>query len=492
MRLVLGAISHETNTFVNRPTDLHDFEQYHLFEGAEVNDLYRGTGTALGGVLASAGTATLIPTLVACAAPAGTLTAGAIQTLADRLVARIVANAGDLDGVLLQLHGTLASQVDDDGKAYILRAIRNAVSTQRPIAVLLDGHANISHDLAKLADLLVGSEPDPHGDPVERGAKAFELLVRTVRREISPTQATRRLPLLVPLAQQRTGSDTMGEIMAHAHQVETDPNVLNVTIAPGFPYADVPFSGFTVVVTTNADLERAERYADDLARAVWERRERFVPPYLNVEDAVHQAMSWPGGPVVLADLGDDPGAGAPGEGTALLWALLDLGAPNAALGILTDPAAVEQAFAAGPGARLRLDLGGRTDRRAGYPVQVEAEVVVLREATPLREVRGPAESRGTLGRSAMLRAEGRHGGSVEILVASNRALADNLAIFRDHGIEPTAKQIVVVKSSVAFRPAFEPIAAAMLEVVTPGLSTPDLAFFDYTNVPRPIFPLDPM
>jgi microcystin degradation protein MlrC len=58
------------------------------------------------------------------------------------------------------------------------------------------------------------------------------------------------------------------------------------------------------------------------------------------------------------------------------------------------------------------------------------------------------------------------------------------------GIEPRRRRVIAVKSSVHFRAAFEPLAAAVLEVETPGLSGSDLAALPYRRVRRPIVPLD--
>src|SRR5205814_10289530 len=58
------------------------------------------------------------------------------------------------------------------------------------------------------------------------------------------------------------------------------------------------------------------------------------------------------------------------------------------------------------------------------------------------------------------------------------------------GIDPAAEKLLVVKSSIHYRAAFEPIARAILEVDAPGLSSSNLERFAFTRVRRPIFPLD--
>lgn len=66
------------------------------------------------------------------------------------------------------------------------------------------------------------------------------------------------------------------------------------------------------------------------------------------------------------------------------------------------------------------------------------------------------------------------------------------ALFRLVGIEPTACRIAAVTSSVHFRAAFAPLAAAIGEVEMPGLSSSDPSTFPSRHVRRPIAPLDPL
>jgi microcystin degradation protein MlrC len=95
-----------------------------------------------------------------------------------------------------------------------------------------------------------------------------------------------------------------------------------------------------------------------------------------------------------------------------------------------------------------------------------------------------------LGPTAILALDGAEGGQVEAIVTTHRYQPTDLNVFRSQGIEPTAKQIVAVKSSVHFRAAFGPIAADVIEVDTPGLTNPRLDGLPYRRLNRPIYPLD--
>ena len=90
-----------------------------------------------------------------------------------------------------------------------------------------------------------------------------------------------------------------------------------------------------------------------------------------------------------------------------------------------------------------------------------------------------------MGRCAVLRS-----GAVRVLLTERKTPPGDLAQLRSQGIEPTEQQVIVVKSAVAFRGAYAPIAAEMLEVDTPGLCASNLHPFPYRLLPRPVYPLE--
>jgi microcystin degradation protein MlrC len=492
VHLAIGAISHETNTFSKVPTTIESFEQYRYAEGEDIIATFRDTETAIGGFIDGAGERgiTLGPALAAYALPSGIVSGDALRTLTDRLCDRLAGIRDQIDGLLLNLHGAMVSDIAVSGDTYILQRVRDLLGRDFPIGVVFDSHANLTPEMVNLPTILTGYDGDPHIDMHERGSEAVELLQATIEGSTHPVRVLRKLPILVPLPGQYRGRPIMRDLLAMAHEMEAETGVLNVMIAGGFPFADVPQTGLGIVVTTDGDQLQADELAGRLAALAWNRRHEFLVQAANIEEAVHHAMSAARGPVVLADLGDSPGAGAPGDGTGLLWALLDLGARNAALALITDPDAVEQIARAGVGEQVRIDLGGKIDRRHGYPVEVEARVERITDG---RYHRGGPVGGGLevdLGRTAVISARGRHEGTTEIIVCERRAEPDNLALFRSLGIEPTRKRMIVVKSNVQFRAVFDAIASEVIEVATPGVTTPDFGFFAFQHVHRPIFPLD--
>ena len=487
MRLFVAMMSHETNTFSNIPTDRAQFEARNLHYGGEILEAYRGTGTCLGGMIEAAARrgATLIPSVAAAASPAGLVTKDIYAHVKERMLRDLEA-AGRVDGVLLDLHGAMVPEGLDDGEGDLIEAVRRAVGPSVPIAVTLDFHGNLSEAMARGADLLHGYKTYPHVDMAERGIEAAERLIDVVGRRVRPTAALRKPPLLPPLGNQGTARGPMRRLYDLAARMEKDPKVVSISIFAGFPLADIPDAGFGVYVVTDDDQALADRLADEIALTAWKHRHEFIHTALPVEAAVAKALASPATPVVLADMADNTGGGAAGDGTEILRELCRVGARSAVVACLWDPKAAAQCAQAGVGARVTLDVGGKVDERHGAPLRVTGIVRTLSDGRFVHKGPMARGLPGRLGTTAVLDVD-----DVKVILISYRWQTLDPEMIRFVGIDPLERKIVVVKSTIHYRAAFEPIAGEIIEVDAPGLSSSNLGRFDFKRIRRPIFPLDP-
>jgi microcystin degradation protein MlrC len=485
VRFFVAMVSHETNTFSPIRTDRRQFEARDLHYGGEILEAYRNTGTCLGGMIDGAGThgVALVPSLAAAAAPAGRVAKEFYAEARDRLVADLRA-AGPLDGVLLDLHGAMVVEGLDDGEGDLLGAVRATVGAV-PIAVTLDFHANVTSAMVRSATLLHGYKTYPHVDMDARGREAVARLADVAAGRVRPTVAFRQPPMLPPIAGQLTTRGPMRRLYDLADALETRRGVLSISVFAGFPLADVPDAGLSIYVATDGDQALADALADELAAAAWALRREFLHRALPVKDAVARALALDGRPVVLADIADNTGGGAAGDTTGILRELLRVGARGATVACLWDPAAVRACLEAGVGATLTVAVGGKVDARHGAPLTVNGRVRTLSDGRFVH--RGPMFRglEGRLGPTAVLDVD-----DIKIILISQRWQTLDPEMIRFTGIDPMAEKILVVKSSIHYRAAFEPIARAILEVDAPGLSSSDLGRFTFTRVRRPIFPLD--
>jgi microcystin degradation protein MlrC len=486
MRIVTGTISHETNVLSNIKTDLEEFRKRLLLHGEEVLDHFRGTRTPVGGIINGCVEQgfELVPTVFASATPSGRITDGALDTLLGEMLEGI-RDAGPLNGVVLHLHGAGVSESHDDVEGHILTEVRKIVGTDLPIVSTLDLHANNTKLMVDSADVLIGYDTYPHVDGYERGLEAVRIMGKLLDGSLKPTKAFRQPPMMPALQAQFTGRYPMKRLMEAVFEMEELEGVETITIAAGFPWSDFEDVGLSIIVTTNDDQELADRCADELSDLAWSLRRDFLVKPVPVRDALKRVASAEEGPIVLADIGDNPGGGAPCDGTIVLKAVLETGLEGGVFAVLADPEAVGKALEAGVGNEVTLELGGKIDDLHGAPLTVTGAVGLVSDGKFIR--RGPmgTGSEADMGLTVVLRVGGN-----DIVVTEKRLQPTDLQLYRSLGIEPTEKRFVVVKSSVHYRAAHEPIAKEIIELDTPGLTSPRLAGFGFKKIRRPIFPLD--
>ncbi|WP_049986554.1 M81 family metallopeptidase [Halobellus rufus] len=484
--VVVARIKHETNTFSSLSTGLEEFESTSHFVGEEIPPEFRGTNTDLGGFFRVADEEgwEVVPTVAANATPGGVVTAEALDGFLERLLAGV--DEHDPDAVLLGLHGAMVSERDRDGDGYILERVREAAGDDVPVMATLDLHANVSDRMVAHADGLFGYDTYPHVDIGATGETAARAMAATLNGELDPTVVVERAPLLPPLPVLQTADEPMASLLAAAGDAES-AQVPDVSVFGGFAYADVPEAGFSVVGVTDASVAEETRAAcADVASDADDRRHEFDRTYTGVGDAVAEASAWDAsdGPLLLADIADNPGGGSAEDGTVLLEALLDADVEGVAVAAIYDPAAVDAAVEAGVGSSITVELGGHVEDN-GDPITVDAYVRSLSDGTYRNQ--GPMSTglQVSFERTAVLEVDG-----VDVIVGSHRQQPYDPEVFRSQGITPERQRVLVLKSTVHYRAAFEPIAGAIREVSAPGLCSPDLSSFSYEHVQRPKYPLD--
>jgi microcystin degradation protein MlrC len=484
--VVVARIKHETNTFSSLSTGCSEFESTSHFIGEDIPPEFRGTNTDLGGFfrIAEKEGWEVVPTVAANATPGGIVTADALDCFLDRLLTGIEEH--DPDAVLLGLHGAMVSERDRDGDGFILERVREAAGDAVPVMATLDLHANISERMLTHADGLFGYDTYPHVDIGDTGETAARAMAATLHGELDPTIVAERAPLLPPLPVLQTADEPMASLLAAAGDAESDL-VPDISVFGGFAYADVPEAGFSVVGVTDESLVEETRAAcADIATDADDRRHEFDRTYTSVDEAVAAAREWDAtdGPLLLADIADNPGGGSAEDGTVILEALLDAGLEDVAVAAIYDPAAVDAAVEAGVGSSVTVSLGGHVEDN-GDPITVEAYVRSLSDGTYRNQ--GPMSTglQVSFERTAVLDIDG-----IDVIVGSHRQQPYDPEVFRSQGITPERQRVLVLKSTVHYRAGYEPIAGEIREVSAPGLCSPDLSSFSYEHVERPMYPLD--
>ena len=485
MRIVTGTISHETNVLSNIRTDLEEFRKRRLLYGDEVFERFDGTRTPAGGIIDGCrlNGYELIPTLFASATPSGAVTADAFDTLLGDMLDGVRA-AGDYDAAVLHLHGAGVSEEYPDIEGKVLSEVRRLVGS-KPLVATFDLHANYTETMVENADILIGYDTYPHVDGYERGVEAVNLTRKMLEGTLKPAKAFTQPPMLPALQVQFTGRYPMRRLIEEAHRMEEISGVETITVAAGFPWSDIPEAGMSFIVTTDDDQKQADSLAEKLHDLAWSMRRDFLVKPTPVREAMRHVMKAEEGPLVLADIGDNPGGGAPEDGTVVLKTILEEGLKGGVVAVIWDPEAVQKAVKAGVGKTLQLSLGGHTDEMHGEPLSVTGMVKNITDGKFINEGPMGTGSESDMGPTAVMEI-----GDNDVIVTTKRLQPLDLQLYKSQDIDPSGKRFIVVKSSVHYRASHEPIAKEVIELDTPGLTSPRLAGFGFKNIRRPIFPLD--
>jgi microcystin degradation protein MlrC len=477
-----ATLSHETNRFSPIPTDIDSFREFYLYlpstgEGAQVLDdtmegvnlfqsiLRRGHDVVCG--------------LAASAQPSMPTIRGDYELLRDELLDNLRA-ALPVDAVVLFMHGAQLAEGYDDCEGDVLERVRQLVGPDVPIGVEFDLHGNVTQAMFDNADILMACKEYPHIDFEERAEQLIELMERTVRGEIRPVMHLQRVPMLGTYF---TTREPMRGFVDEVAALEDATRLLSISLCHGFAWNDIADAGACVIAVSNGDEQLAQATAEGLGNRWFALRERIATRGRSIEDALDQALAAPRGPVVIADMPDNPGGGAPGDSTFLLRAMLERGVTEAALAMIWDPMAVQLARRAGVGAEVPLRIGGKTGPSSGPPLDVMARVTALRDDAE-QNAQG---MRVPLGPAAAIQVDG-----VSVVLNSLRNQTFSPECFTELGIDPRDKRILVVKSHQHFHEHFAAMASEIIYATPPG--TVDMSFRHVVldKVRRPIWPLDPV
>lgn len=435
-----------------------------------------GRDDTIGGMLDALGRAEAeaVPLMFAHCLSGGRMPPEIHSELKTELMSRLSA-ALPVDGVCLALHGAMEiAGLNTSADTDLILSVRDMVGPNVPIAVGMDMHGHLTPSAVAAVDVWSGFRTAPHRDCAATGAAAAGQLLKVVEGNLCPRTAAVRIPLLLPGEYAMTDCEPARSLYARLSEIEAKPGVLGAMLLVGFAWNDVPWGGMTALVTHETDADAARALAADLAQAVWDRRRDFTlgVPALGLTDGLAAAASAVERPLFLSDTGDNVTAGAFGDLTGVLRAVLarpDL--EDCAVVGIAAPTAVASCMGKARGTRLSLTLGDDHVSQPPDPLVVEATI----DGTGRTD--GSDWARLTIGHiTAVIHAQRRAMTSADELLAV--------------GIDPERLKCCVVKLGY-LHPGLENVAARHLLLLTDGTANLDLGRLTFQRLPRPAFPLDP-
>ncbi len=488
MRVAIAGFQHETNSFAKVSASLPKWIEAGILHGDEIVNEYKESKATIAGILSRLATESdieLVPLVFSRLMPMGNITAEAITHLIDEIVL-LVREQGPWDIVFLAQHGAAVSELYADTDGEVAARVRAIVGPDCIIVTNLDMHANVSRKVVANSDIVKVYQTNPHLDTFERAYESADLAIRFYNGEIRPTSYLATPPLVANILKQGTDDRPMSDLLEFAKTELNNPSVLSVSVVEGYPYSDVPQMGMTFLAITDNDADLAKTVANRIAMRAWDLREALNGVATSTDLALTEAAANPERPVVLFDVGDNVGAGTPGDSTFVLHASRRLGITGL-LQALCDPTVVAQCIALGVGAKIDAEVGGKADEMHGDPFHISG---VISAITDGKYAETKPSHGGFLfyndGPSVAIKTDDGN----SILLTSLPAMSSSILQFRNAGLEPLDHKIIVTKGAHSPRAAYEPIAKKMYWLDTAGASTAALENFAYSHRRVPMYPFE--
>jgi microcystin degradation protein MlrC len=479
VRLFTAALATETNTFSPICIDRKAFEAS-LYappgQHPETPTLCSAPITVGRTVCADRGW-TLVEGTAAWADPAGLINRETYESLRDEILDQLRA-ALPVDGVVLGLHGAMVAAGYDDPEGDFLERVRAIVGPDVLIGAELDPHSHLTARRVAAADVFTVFKEFPHIDFVERAEDLWAIVVDTLEGRVKPVMSVfdcRMIDVFPTSRQPMRGF--VDEMLAIERD---DPKVLSLSLIHGFMAGDVPEMGTRMLAVTDNDPAYGAALAERLGRGLFALRGTFMAPQLDEKQAVARALAAPAGPVVIADMWDNPGGGTAGDATVVLAELIAQGARDVAVGTLWDPIAVQICFSAGVGAEIPLRFGAKSAPFTGDPIDKIVRVDHLVRNAEQRF----GTSRVPMGDCARISFDG-----ISVILNSTRAQTWDHSAFGAMGIDPRRPKILLIKSTNHFHNSFAPIASEIIYCSAGRPYPNDPRTTPYRKAPKTLWPM---
>ena len=500
MRIGVAGFYHETNTFALEPNGERDADVRigeDVFLKAQKKSFIEGFKQG-----AKSNSLELVPTVDVHFIHGGIIKKDIYEYYRE-LITSHLKKVKPLAAIYFAFHGAaVAENPYNDAEGELLRELRKEFDNI-PFVGTYDFHAIMSDwEIANITAF--PNNTNPHIDAYERGIEAAKCLFKIVNSRLNPISKIVHIPIIGPNIGQSTWSHIPEEektlplyqLNLKRKELEKTSGVINLTILGGYGYADTEDTCMSVIVTTDGDPDLAERVVKEMANAVWEKRKDIldIRPVYSLDEGIQQAMSSKEAPVILVDLGDDPGSSSSADSPVVLESLIRHHAQDCALTI-RDPEVVKAGIEAGVGAELNILVGGKFEQRFYKPLKIKGIVKTIDDGEYTiygpthggwgKDVNPDAFRDESVGPRVVIRLEGK----IDVIF-SRYGTGKDRDFFKSIGINPEDKKIIVVKSNQAHRASFDPIAAKTINLNTPGTSTVNYLELTFQNLPRPIWPID--
>ncbi|WP_035376540.1 M81 family metallopeptidase [Acetobacter nitrogenifigens] len=488
LRIFCGGIGTETNTSSPIPTSWSAFETMSGFSRnnlqVDLSDTRGEPFFELLGEKAQQDGHRISFGLMAQALPGGPTLDHVWETLSGQLIRSIV-ETGPYDVVILWLHGAMVSTTCFDCEGNFLARLRNAVGGNVCIGVLLDPHAHLTDVMIENSSIMMFLREYPHTDTLSRLSELYDACIKIARGDIHPVGARYNCQMIGLFP---TSDRDMRVFTDELRSLEAQIKCLSISLVHGFPWGDTPFTGAQVLAYSDGDLSCAEEIARKSGERFYKLRRAFCKKPYDLKCILRDSSERPShGPWIIADQGDNPGGGSPGDSMYLLRSFMEFGATDCVFGAVYDPVVVKTCIEAGRGAILPLRIGGKIGLSSGLPLDLD-KVEVREISSDLRQV-GLDGTSISAGAAAWLYVDG-----IDVLVISERSQVYTESLFLNIGLDVSGKRLIGLKSGRHFEADFSKFSEKIFYVATPGALDMNFRDFQFRERDEDFYPrvLDPL
>lgn len=483
LKIALMGICHESNTFLDKPTTISDFRKGHWLKGQDIRKEYQKAYHEIGGMLEVLDKEGIevVPVMYAEATPGGIISSETCNTLLEEMMEELE-KILPVDGCLVVPHGAAVSETFADMDGHWLSLLRDKIGKKIPIIGTIDPHANMSQLMASSTDALIAYKTNPHVDQRQVGKEAANILVKLLQKKIRPLQLLIEMPLAISIEQQYTENDPCKSLYDYTRQLSRQEGILSVSIVLGFPYADVREMGTSVIIVSDDNEDLALSVGKQLESYIIRNKEGFNGNKKDIS-SVLPLLADSKKPVLMLDMGDNVGGGAPGNSTFLLEALEQYGKCKFFI-CLYDPGSVMQAEKYRTGDIFNISIVNDEDLIKAYVISVTLLQLTdgrFRETDP----RHGGQVNYDMGHTAIVSTKGNI-----IMLTSLRVPPFSLKQLTSFDISPEDFDVIVAKGVNAPIAAYASVCPTIMQVNTPGVTQADMTLFNYHNRRKPLFPFE--
>ncbi len=479
LRVALLGIYHESNTFIEGYTTISDFTHSHWLTGEAICQEYSAAHHEIGGMkeVLEENNIEVVPVMFAEAVPGAPLSAETYHVLLEKMIGELNKRL-PVDGCLVALHGAAVAEQEPDMDGHWLSLLRKKLGPEIPTIGTLDPHANCSDKMIAATDALIAYHTNPHIDQRQTGREAAMLMVKKLLKQVVPVQVKTDLPIAISIEQQFTAEEPCRGLYRYAEELSKQAGILSVSILLGFPYADVEEMGSSIIVVTDNNRFLAKSAGMLIKDFVLSIHTRFNGKKIKIDTLLTQIQAL-SKPILLLDMGDNVGGGAPGNSSFLLDTL-EAAQVGRFVICIHDPASVKRLSKVYVGDRLRIRIGDSTAER----------MVLIRKLCDgkfyEREPRHGGQMSFDMGPIAIVQTENGN----TVLLTSLRVPPFSLQQLMAFDIIPSDYDLIVAKGVNAPIAAYAGVCNTIVKLDTPGVTQADMTRFTYRNRRIPLFPFE--